>query len=62
MRWVFGLAERLHMTVGRMLADMSSTELTYWLAYDRAKHKPVVRPTAEQLAGKLRAILGGAKQ
>jgi len=59
-RWIFGLAERLHMTVAGMLEEMSSSELTDWLAYDRWKAQPATEEplSQEALADKIRRVFG----
>ncbi len=48
-RYVYERAERLGMTVGRMIAEMSSAELTEWMSLDslraeeRAKEERMAR-------------------
>lgn len=48
------------MTVGRMLEEMGSSELTEWIAYDRLNATPAADEplTQEQLAEKLRRAFG----
>lgn len=54
---MFGLAERLHMTVAALSASMGSGELTEWIAYDRWKANPAEEPTREELNAKIRRML-----
>ena len=49
-RYLFHLAERLGMTVGRLLAEMSSAELFLWMAHDTLTQKE--REKAERLQSK----------
>jgi hypothetical protein len=44
---LYRLAERLHMTVGRLGVEMDSEELTTWHAYDMRERR--LREADEQL-------------
>lgn len=47
---MFMLAERLGMTVGELLSEMSSAELALWMAHDHLTQQE--KEKAERLAGK----------
>lgn len=49
-RYIFERAERLGMTVGRMMDEMTSAELTEWMALDTLRAKE--REKAERMAKK----------